>query len=178
MMGYDSRKRPGSLPSPYEPVSSLTSATVYPPSTTAIPTSNSTANGSHRTVSYPFARHTRSPSPPSSAFFQSPSQNDHAPPQPTPDAGPHFSFSTTLRRHTGDHHSIPIFEAVQHDGINGFMHYFASLAKRITGGSDANDEEGGGADLLELTRRQDRKNSPSAVFSECTVEVKLWILRI
>ncbi|KAH7102158.1 calcium-transporting ATPase [Auriculariales sp. MPI-PUGE-AT-0066] len=53
---------------------------------------------------YPASSQHRDPSPPASAYFVNPTLDplDDRPPVPTADAGPHFAYSTTLRRHPGE----------------------------------------------------------------------------
>lgn len=121
----------------------------------------------------------RPDSPPASAYFSDFAGDDTRPPQPTPDAGSHFAYSTTLRRHhpegplafpqTPHGAALPTFDqlrsVVAEEGPSGLWDKITTTVKSYIS-SEPHDYE-------QLpTRREESKDTPSARFAHCSAEVR------
>ena len=121
----------------------------------------------------------RTESPPASAYFSEFAGDDTLPPQPTPDASSHFAYSTTLRRHhpegplafpqTPHGAALPTFEqlrsVVSEEGTSGLWDKVMGTVRSYVS-PETHDYE------ALPTRREETKDTPSARFAHCSIEVR------
>jgi P-type Ca2+ transporter type 2C len=117
----------------------------------------------------------RSDSPPASSYFPGVSQDAEGEPRPTAGADAHFAYSTTLRRHNTDG---PLGSAVMPDA-EAVQSLWQMAVKAVTRERHEHYErlENGHARPVPLEHVQ-QKDTPSAKFAHCTVEVSCLYLRI
>lgn len=120
----------------------------------------------------PYSPGLRSPSPPASAYFSTfPDATSHQEPQPVgPNAGAHFAYSTTLRRHNVDVPLLPSAHNVQSLTSEG-ANLLDRAVKAVLGGhsSQGNMENG----YANGHARAHDEPTPSSVYAHYTVEVSL-----
>lgn len=116
----------------------------------------------------------RSSSPPASAYFSHFTGDHHGDPVPTsPDAGSHFAYSTTLRRHhvepaLGITHPPTLGElrnVVVEEGPSGLWQRVTETAR----GFFSKEESRG--DYERLISQKETTETPSARFAHCSIEV-------
>ena len=122
----------------------------------------------------------RSDSPPASAYFSNFAQDDAYAPRPTADASAHFAYSTTLRRHHPEGPlafpqsppgpTFPRFDdlrnTIAEEGPTGVWDRFVHFLKEFwPGGAEAEYQP-------VVTRREERKDTPSARFAHFSAEVR------
>jgi Ca2+-transporting ATPase len=110
---------------------------------------------------------TRTDSPPASAYFPDFSSDTEREPRPAEGADAHFAYSTTLRRHTLEgplSAGIPDAEAMHNlwqRAVNAVTGERRDHYERLQNGHVRSES-------LELA---EKKDTPSAKFAHCTVEV-------
>ena len=114
----------------------------------------------------------RSSSPPASAYFSHFTGDHHGEPVPTtPDASAHFAYSTTLRRHHVEQplaHPPTLGEirnVVAEEGPSGL---WQRLVQTFEGLFSKEDSRG---DYERLPSQKESKDTPSARFAHCSIEV-------
>ena len=108
----------------------------------------------------------RADTPPASAYFTNIPSGSHAhEARPTPDAGAHFAYSTTLRRHAADDHALASTQQVLRDeGAAGLWHKAVDV---ITGAQQ--QAQNGYAQAP----REETGETASGKFAHYTIEVRL-----
>ncbi|EIN06438.1 Ca-transporting ATPase [Punctularia strigosozonata HHB-11173 SS5] len=116
--------------------------------------------------------HARSASPPASAYFSNVPLNHAQEPQPAPDAGAHFAYSTTLRRHHGDElltldHLGSVVRDVREEGPSGLWHKVTSAVQGRLGYEAVSASENGHT----VDGKADpQRSTPSALFVHYTIQ--------
>lgn len=108
---------------------------------------------------------TRSDSPPASAYFPDVSHDTEREPRPTAGADSHFAYSTTLRRHNTEGPLSAVDAGAVHN-------LWQRAIEAVTGERQQHYErlENGHAGPESLAHAE-KKDTPSAKFAHCTVEV-------
>ena len=154
----------------------------YPPENPYAPTATTSAAAlSRQAVSSRAYPATRSSSPPASTYFTPFDGGHHVDPQPaTPEAGAHFAYSTTLRRHRtegplglgtpGSANGFPklgeLRTVVEEEGPSGLWQRTVGMVKGLL----SKDE---GYEKLATPMTSVNRETPSAIFAHRPVEVRL-----
>ena len=107
--------------------------------------------------------------PPASAFFPLLSADTNDPPRPTPDAEPHFAYSTTLRRHPEHPINSPagFASVVNAEAISLWQRAIGM----VTGQHPSQQEAAENGEASPQIPKEDRRDTLSARFAHCSVEV-------
>ena len=140
----------------------------------SVPPIASSTSSSYRFVNPRSAsrQHPRSPSPPASAYFPLVPGDAHPRFQATPDAEAHFSYSTTLRRHHVDAAGLSTprgFVAVVNAEATSVWTRIRDFLSSQTKGDYQPLDNGRGSPPLQ--QRAEAKDTSSATFAHCSIEV-------
>ncbi|KAK7691917.1 hypothetical protein QCA50_005322 [Cerrena zonata] len=120
----------------------------------------------------------RSSSPPASAYFSHFTGDHHGEPVPTtPDAGSHFAYSTTLRRHHVEQalgHPPTLGElrsVVAEEGPSGLWERVMQTVRGLFSQEDSKGE------YERLPSQKETKDTPSARFAHCSIDETLSYFR-
>jgi Ca2+-transporting ATPase len=121
----------------------------------------------------------RHPSPPAQAYFESANDGTSAPHPISPDAGSHFAYSTTLRRHgVGD--SPTAGRRMSLEAAGGLVDKVWGGTWNREGGAPSSVENGYGAEAagmgMEPLRGKHADDTVSAKYAHMSIQVRLSLI--
>ncbi len=143
--------------------------------------SSSSSAFSRHTYPVPSSAGMRSSSPPASAYFSQFTGDDRTEPQPnTPDAGAHFAYSTTLRRHHVEAQTTGTNGAENFGGIGsiasleGASGLWSRVSTAVRSAFGAGGESGN--EYQRLPTQKPQQDTPSFRFVHTSIEVREYIV--